>query len=176
MGVTIRLNKPLVSVVAPLTALQVFKSVECSAIQLVNVSGHCNMSPLLVAEIDSHFCANRKLSPERNLCPVWAFPGTYGLMIAPDGELLRRYAEERSEEAFADLVRRHVDLVYSAALRQVNGDAHLAQDVAQMVFTELSRRAAPLSRRAVLTGWLFTRAHFCAAKPVRSERCRHSRE
>jgi DNA-directed RNA polymerase specialized sigma24 family protein len=97
-------------------------------------------------------------------------------MIAPDGELLRRYAEERSEEAFADLVRRHVDLVYSAALRQVNGDAHLAQDVAQMVFTELSRRAAPLSRRPMLAGWLYTCAHFCAAKAVRSERRRHSRE
>jgi RNA polymerase sigma factor (sigma-70 family) len=97
-------------------------------------------------------------------------------MTAPDGELLRRYAEERSEAAFAELVRRHVDLVYSAALRQVNGDAHLAQDVAQMVFTELSRRAASLSRRPVLTGWLYTCAHFCAAKAVRTERRRYSRE
>ncbi len=54
-----------------------------------------------------------------------------------DGELLRRYSEEKSEEAFTELVRRHVDLVYSAALRQVNGDAHLAQDV------ELSRLPNP---------------------------------
>jgi RNA polymerase sigma factor (sigma-70 family) len=93
-----------------------------------------------------------------------------------DDELLRRYAEEKSEDAFAELVRRHLDLVYSAALRQVNGDAHLAQDVAQMVFTELSRKAASLSHRPVLTGWLYTCAHFCAAKAVRTERRRHSRE
>jgi RNA polymerase sigma factor (sigma-70 family) len=97
-------------------------------------------------------------------------------MTALDGELLRRYSDEKSEEAFAELVRRHVDLVYSAALRQVNGDAHLAQDVAQMVFTELSRKAGQLSRRPVLTGWLYTCAHFCAAKAVRTERRRHSRE
>lgn len=97
-------------------------------------------------------------------------------MTPLDGELLRRYADEKSEEAFAELVRRHVDLVYSAALRQVNGDAHLAQDVAQTVFTELSRQARQLSGRPVLTGWLYTCAHFCAAKTVRTERRRHSRE
>src|SRR5215831_13456133 len=96
--------------------------------------------------------------------------------MTPDCELLRRYSDDKSEEAFAELVRRHVDLVYSAALRQVNGDAHLAQDVAQMVFTELSRKAGQLSRRTVLTGWLYTCAHFCAAKAVRTERRRHSRE
>jgi RNA polymerase sigma factor (sigma-70 family) len=97
-------------------------------------------------------------------------------MTVLDSDLLRCYSDEKSEEAFAELVRRHVDLVYSAALRQVNGDAHLAQDVAQMVFTELSRKAAQLSQRPVLTGWLYTCAHFCAAKAVRSERRRHSRE
>ena len=43
-----------------------------------------------------------------------------------DAELLRRYAADRSEAAFAELVRRHLDLVYSVALRQVAGDAHLA--------------------------------------------------
>jgi hypothetical protein len=46
-----------------------------------------------------------------------------------DAELLSRYAAERSEAAFAELTRRHVDLVYSAALRLVNGDVHSAQDV-----------------------------------------------
>ena len=77
-------------------------------------------------------------------------------MTALDSDLLRRYSDEKSEEAFAELVRRHVDPVYSAALRQVNGDAHLAQDVAQMVFTELSRKAAQL-----LT---FSPAESCALK------------
>ena len=57
--------------------------------------------------------------------------------MTPDSELLRRYAGTKSEEAFAELVRRHINLVHSAALRQVNGDAHLAQDVAQTVFTDL---------------------------------------
>jgi RNA polymerase sigma factor (sigma-70 family) len=96
--------------------------------------------------------------------------------MTPDYELLRRYAETRSEAAFAELVQRHVNLVYSAARRQVNGDAHLAQDVAQTVFTDLARKAAPLSRRATLTGWLYTSAHFAAAKAVRAEHRRRDRE
>ena len=61
--------------------------------------------------------------------------------MTPDCELLGRYARTRSEEAFAELVQRHVNLVFSAALRQVNGDAHLAQDVAQTVFTDLACKA-----------------------------------
>jgi RNA polymerase sigma factor (sigma-70 family) len=96
--------------------------------------------------------------------------------MTPDSELLRRYAGTGSEDAFAELVRRHLDLVYSAALRQVNGDAHLAQDVAQSVFTDLARKASPLSRREAITGWLYTSAHFAAAKAVRSEQRRHTHE
>ena len=96
--------------------------------------------------------------------------------MTPDSELLRRYAETKSEAAFAELVQRHVNLVYSAALRQVNGDAHLAQDVAQTVFTDLARKAAPLSRGSTLTGWLYTSAHFAAAKIVRTENRRRNRE
>jgi RNA polymerase sigma factor (sigma-70 family) len=96
--------------------------------------------------------------------------------MTSDCDLLRRYAETNSEEAFAELVRRHLDLVYSAALRQVNGDAHLAQDVTQSVFTDLARKAESLSRRLVLTGWLYTSAHFAAAKAVRAERRRRAHE
>jgi RNA polymerase sigma factor (sigma-70 family) len=96
--------------------------------------------------------------------------------MTPDSELLRRYAGTHSEEAFAELVGRHINLVYSAALRQVNGDAHLAQDVTQTVFTDLARKAAPLSRRSTLTGWLYTSAHFAAAKAVRAENRRRDRE
>jgi RNA polymerase sigma factor (sigma-70 family) len=93
-----------------------------------------------------------------------------------DAELLARFARSRSEDAFAELVRRHVNLVYSAALRQMGGDAHLAQDVAQTVFSDLARKAPALARRVTLTGWLYTSARFAAAKIVRSERRRHDRE
>ncbi|MEO6569866.1 MAG: TonB family protein [Opitutaceae bacterium] len=93
-----------------------------------------------------------------------------------DATLLRQYAEQRSDQAFAELVRRHVNLVYSAALRQVGGDAHLAQDVAQSVFTDLARKAAAVARCPVLAGWLHTSTHYAAAKAVRSEQRRHRRE
>lgn len=93
-----------------------------------------------------------------------------------DSELLRRYATEGAEDAFAELVRRHLNLVYTAALRQVNGDAHLAADVAQVVFTDLARKAAVLASHRVLAGWLFTSTRFAAANAVRGERRRHGRE
>ncbi|MGH7992954.1 MAG: RNA polymerase sigma factor [Limisphaerales bacterium] len=93
-----------------------------------------------------------------------------------DNELLRQYAKSRSEDTFAELVRRHVNLVYSAALRQMNGDAHLAQDVTQTVFTDLARKAAALARRESLAGWLYTSAHFAAAKIARTENRRRNRE
>ena len=96
--------------------------------------------------------------------------------MTPDSELLRRFAKTNSEDAFAELVKRHVNLVYSAALRQVNGDAHLAQDVAQTVFADLARKAGSLSSRETLTGWLYTSAHFAAAKIARTENRRRDRE
>ena len=96
--------------------------------------------------------------------------------MQPDNELLRQYAQTHSEEAFAELVKRHVNLVYSAALRQVGGDAHLAHDVAQNVFTDLARKATSLSRRDSLTGWLYTSAYFAASKMARTEHRRRERE
>src|SRR5436189_6234372 len=99
-----------------------------------------------------------------------------GAPIRDDAELLRHYAEEGVEDAFAELVRRHVNLVYSAALRQVNGDAHLAADATQLVFTDLARKADSLVGHRVLAGWLFTSTRFAAAKLVRGERRRHARE
>lgn len=96
--------------------------------------------------------------------------------MTEDTELLRRYAEEGVDDAFAELVRRHVNLVYSAALRQLNGDAHLAADATQIVFTDLARKARKLGGHRVLAGWLFTSTRFTTAKLVRSERRRQARE
>src|SRR3954471_2310133 len=93
-----------------------------------------------------------------------------------DAQLLRHYAEEGSQTAFAEIVRRHLDLVYSAALRQVAGDAHHAQDVTQDVFTVLARKAAAVSAHPVLVGWLYTATQHSAAKIRRSEARRRQRE
>src|SRR5260221_11990215 len=107
----------------------------------------------------------RRVKPDF-LCG-FQFGGCYNLNMTPDSELLRQFAQTNSETAFAELVKCHVNLVYSAALRQVNGDEHLAKDVAQMVFTDLARKANSLSRRETLTGWLYTSTNFAAAKMVR---------
>ena len=97
-------------------------------------------------------------------------------MTMDDQTLLRNYAAKRTEGDFAELVRRHVDFVYSTALRQVNGDAHLAQDVTQLVFTDVARKAAALVGHRALAGWLHTSTRYAAAKLVRSEVRRRDRE
>ena len=56
--------------------------------------------------------------------------------------LLAEYARSGSEAAFRELVNRYIGLVYGAALRLVEGDTHLAEDVAQTVFLGLARQAA----------------------------------
>lgn len=96
--------------------------------------------------------------------------------MSHDAELLRQYAEAKSNAAFAELVHRHIDLVYSVALRQVGGDAHLAQDVTQIVFASLARKAGMLAGRAVLGGWLYRATQYAAIDLVRSEARRRARE
>ncbi len=93
-----------------------------------------------------------------------------------DRELLRRYADNRSEDAFGELVARHTDLVFSVALRLVGRDPHLAQDVVQTVFTDLARRAPSLRHVRVLPGWLCRHAFFVASSIVRHEQRRRNRE
>lgn len=93
-----------------------------------------------------------------------------------DSELLRRYAEDGSQAAFAELVRRRIDLVYSVALRQTHGDRHRAEDATQAVFADLARKAASLARRPVLAGWLYRSAQFAATDLVRAEARRGARE
>jgi RNA polymerase sigma factor (sigma-70 family) len=93
-----------------------------------------------------------------------------------DNQLIRQYAAERSEPAFAELVRRHLKMVYGAALRQVNGDTHLAEDVAQSVFTDLARKAGKLQHNHSIAGWLHASTRFAAANAVRAEARRRTRE
>lgn len=93
-----------------------------------------------------------------------------------DVELLRLYAENRSEAEFAQLVNRHIGLVYATALRRVHGDAHLAEDITQSVFTDLARKANSLRGHASLSGWLYLATQMSAAAVVRRERRRKSRE
>jgi DNA-directed RNA polymerase specialized sigma24 family protein len=75
-----------------------------------------------------------------------------------DAQLLRAYLESGQETAFREIVTRHTDLVYSAALRQVNSP-ELARDLAQGVFTDLARKARPLAEKLAagssLVGWLY---------------------
>jgi RNA polymerase sigma factor (sigma-70 family) len=92
-----------------------------------------------------------------------------------DQELLRDYTGRRSETAFAELVRRHVDFVYSATLRMVR-DTHLAEDVTQGVFVALAQNARQLTSHPVLSGWLHRTAQNLAANTVRSDVRRRARE
>jgi len=92
-----------------------------------------------------------------------------------DQQLLRDYAGSHSEVAFAELVRRHIDLVYSAALRMVC-DSHLAEDVTQGVFVALARNAGQLTHHPVLSGWLHRTTRNLAANAVRTNVRRQTRE
>jgi len=92
-----------------------------------------------------------------------------------DLELLRSYARNRSEPAFTELVRRHIDLVHSAALRMVR-DSHLAEEVTQSVFLALARDAERLADRPVLASWLHRTARNIAAQTVRTDVRRRNRE
>jgi DNA-directed RNA polymerase specialized sigma24 family protein len=81
-----------------------------------------------------------------------------------DQELLRDYTEDGSEAAFSEVVRRHIDFVYSVALRLVR-DAQLAEDVSQGVFLALARNGGRLADRGVLAGWLHRTAQNLCTPP-----------
>jgi RNA polymerase sigma factor (sigma-70 family) len=97
-------------------------------------------------------------------------------MMTDSQQLLADYAANGSERAFQELVARYVDLVYSTAIRLVDGDAHRAKDVAQTVFVDLSRMAAKLSPNSRLGGWLHRHTCFVARTVMRGERRRQARE
>lgn len=96
-------------------------------------------------------------------------------MMTADSELLRRYVDGKSQDAFAELVRRHLDLVYSAALRKVRSP-QLAEEISQSVFTDLARAAAKLKSDTILTAWLYQVARRTAIDVIRRESRRQARE
>lgn len=96
-------------------------------------------------------------------------------MNGSDHELLRRYASDGSQAAFAELVRRYVDLVYSAARRQVRSST-LAEEVAQSVFFDLSRHATKLKPATPLVAWLHVVTRRTAIDTIRRESRRQQRE
>ena len=73
------------------------------------------------------------------------------------------------------LVARHVNLVYSVAMRHV-ANPHEAEEIAQVVFLLLARKAGSLSPQTILTGWLYRTARLTAANFLRMENRRQRRE
>src|SRR6266516_3643400 len=92
-----------------------------------------------------------------------------------DSVLLKEYVEHGSEEAFATLVARHVNKVYSIALRHTR-NAHQAEEITQAVFVILARKSRQLGKRVILSGWLCRTARLSAVTFVRSEIRRSRRE
>jgi RNA polymerase sigma factor (sigma-70 family) len=95
--------------------------------------------------------------------------------MTDDMELVREYARHNSEEAFAALVSRHVNLVYSVALRQVR-DLYLAEEITQSVFIILARKADSLGDKTILSGWLCRTARYASANALTIQRRRQRRE
>src|SRR5204862_3072808 len=92
-----------------------------------------------------------------------------------DNALLKEYVEHGSEEAFATLVARHVNKVYSVALRHTS-NPHQAEEITQAVFVILARKSRQLGKRVILSGWLCRTARLAAVTFVRSEIRRSRRE
>ena len=96
-------------------------------------------------------------------------------MTNGDMDLVGEFARCGSEEAFAALVCRHVDMVYSVALRH-GLDSHAAEDVAQATFIILARKASALHPATILPGWLCRTARYVSAKAIVVQRRRENRE
>jgi len=102
--------------------------------------------------------------------------GSYWLSMNTDEqELLRRFARQKDESAFAELVSRYIDIVHSAALRQT-GDREAARDITQEVFSSLARKAGRLNREVILSGWLHQATRFAARQMHRTNHRRKNHE
>jgi len=95
--------------------------------------------------------------------------------MSDDMTLMQEYAQSNSEQAFATLVLRHINVVYSVALRQVR-DPSLAEEITQAVFIILARKAKSLSPKTILSGWLCRTARYVSANTLKIQRRRKFRE
>jgi RNA polymerase sigma factor (sigma-70 family) len=96
-------------------------------------------------------------------------------MSCTDLDLLAQYIQRHTEDAFTEIVRRHINLVYSTALRHVRSP-ELAEEVSQSVFTELVRDAHRLAPDTILAAWLYKVTYCTALNAIRREARRHLRE
>lgn len=109
-------------------------------------------------------------------CPVWCLADIIGQMTEwDDHELLTAFARDGAETAFAEIVRRYVNLAFSAALR-CTGNVHSAEEITQTVFIVLARKAPTLSPKVILSGWLYQTTRLTAANFLKAETRRQHRE
>lgn len=127
----------------------------------------------LFARVQEFSSCRQHLS--ESFCEVRSRCGSIPMkMSSTEAELLRRYVRDRDETAFTELVSRHGNLVYSAALRQTGGKVDLAKDIVQTVFLQLAKKAASIPEQVVLAGWLH-RATILAAAQIRRTEARRTR-
>jgi RNA polymerase sigma factor (sigma-70 family) len=98
-----------------------------------------------------------------------------GEMMTDDMDLVREYARDNSEAAFATLVSRHINLVHSVSLRHVR-DVHLAEDVTQAAFIILARKAKSLGPKTILPSWLCRTARYVSVRALTMQQRRQIRE
>jgi RNA polymerase sigma factor (sigma-70 family) len=115
------------------------------------------------------------LKTAKIICRISDLVGDILLKMTSDLDLLRQFARENSQDAFTALVDRHVNLVYSAALRQVRSP-QLAEEIAQSVFADLARDAGKLKADTILPAWLYSVTRRTAIDAIRKESRRQLRE
>src|SRR5882757_6871385 len=95
--------------------------------------------------------------------------------IAADENALTAWSADRSAGAFEALVRRHVDFVYTVALRELHGDAATAEDVTQAVFLVLARKSGTIRRGSSLPAWLHQTTRYAVAnvRKMQARRTKH---
>jgi len=92
-----------------------------------------------------------------------------------DGQLLRRFIEQKDEAAFEAIVRRHGPMVLGVCRRTL-ANSQDADDAFQVTFLVLVRKAASIVPRDVVGNWLYGVAYNVARKARALRGKRQSRE